>query len=580
MKFDLIFDKALIYDGTGRLPFRNDVGIVKGKIAAIGNLEKATAKTRVDVSGLALCPGFIDVHTHAEMALHQPAYEKIVEPLARQGITTFVGGNCGAGLGPISDRNARFQYEFYDVFLGSDQRGDITWNTFGEMLETHEKRGLVQNCAFLAPHGVIRAHPMGDSPEPAKPAHIADMKDMLRQCLEEGAVGMSTGLMYYPGLCSDQRELMELAHVCHQFNAVFTSHIRSYNSDTIGQAIDEVLEIGRIAQVPVQISHLFWVPNFKEPLKTITRVALKAASTAFKVMPFPVPADSGANIYLKKIDRLIQEGHPIGVDAMPTSAGFTHLFAFFPPWSLMGGMKEVLKRVADPITRAKIRKSIEEGEPVWPHRGPDSWSMNLFKVMGWECGFIMSTASDKNKHLAGKSFVQLGKEQGKHPFDAACDLALEEDGRVLIFETPTYPGDELVELSLRGALLDKNVSIATDTIPVVFGRPSHLTYDCFPKFLGKYSREKKMIALPEAIRKCTSLPASQLQIRHRGSVKEGFFADLVIFDPQTIGTTATATDPAHFPTGIDSVYVNGQAIVDKKGYHPEIKSGRVIRRWD
>ncbi|MEW5736199.1 MAG: amidohydrolase family protein [Thermodesulfobacteriota bacterium] len=580
MEFDLIFEKPLVYDGTGRSAYVNDIAVDNGRIAAIGNLSSATARKRVPASGLALCPGFVDVHTHADMALHQPKYEKLVEPLVRQGITTFVGGNCGAGLAPISEENARFQYQFYDIFLGGDQSRDITWKSFGDMLSVFEKKGMVQNCAILAPHGVVRAHAMGDSPEIANSAQISKMKDVLRRCLEEGAVGMSTGLMYYPGLCSDQNELLELGRVVHEYNGVFTSHLRSYNSDTLKNAMDEVLDIGRRAQVPVQISHLFWVPYFREPIRSLVSYTLRGVSALYKLRPFPIPADTSTKPYLEMVDRLISRGQPVGVDAMPTSAGFTHLFAFLPPWSLRGGMDEVLARIADPATRRRIRTSIEEGEPVWPHRGEDAWSMNLFKVMGWNCAFIMSVASDKNQHLVGKSFTEIGKKTGKHPFDAACDIALEEKGRVLIFETPTYPGDRLVELSLRRALLDKNVSIATDTIPIVFGRPSHLTYDCFPKFLSFYAKDSGMISMAEAIRKCTSLPAKQLQLSRRGEIKTGYYADLVLFDPATLGTTATANDPTHFPSGIRGVYVNGTAVVNGKGYRPERRPGMVIRRGE
>lgn len=580
MEFDLVFEKPQVYDGTGRAPYLNDVAVKDGKIAAIGNLGDATAKERVPASGLALCPGFVDVHTHAEMALHQPKYEKLVEPLVRQGITTFVGGNCGAALAPISEENAKFQYEFYDIFLGADQRDDIKWKSFGDMLDLFEKQGMVQNCAILAPHGVVRAHAMGDSPDLARPKHIESMKKVLAECLEEGAVGMSTGLMYYPGLCSDDRELLELAKVVHDYNGVFTSHLRSYNSDTLQNAMDEVLGIGRQAQVPVQISHLFWVPYFREPFRSLVSYAVRGASMLYKIKPFPIPADRSTQRYLDLVDSLIKDGQPVGVDAMPTSAGFTHLFAFLPPWSLTGGMDQVLARIADPATRRKIRTSIEEGEPVWPHRGEDAWSMNLFKVMGWNCAFIMSVASERNQHLVGKSFTEIGRATGKHPFDAACDLALEENGRVLIFETATYPGDRLVEMSLRRTLLDKNVSIATDTIPIAFGRPSHLTYDCFPKFLSWYAKDGGMISMQEAIRKCTSLPAKQLQLSRRGEIKNGYYADLVLFDPLTLGTTATAVDPAHFPSGIRSVYVNGTAVVNGKGYQPGRRPGMMIRRGD
>ncbi len=578
MSFDYIIEDATIYDGTGRVAYRNDVGILGDRIGAIGNLSAAQAAKRIPAGSRALCPGFVDIHSHADMTLHRPDHPKYLEPLVRQGITTFVGGNCGVSLGPISDKNDEHQFTFYEFFIGEDQRPVVRWKSFGDLLDHYESQGCLLNAAMLVGHGILRMDAMGDSMQRALPHHIETMKKSLSAALEEGAVGLSTGLQYFPGNMSDDEELTELAKVVHQYSGVFTSHLRSYNSDTIGKAADEIIGIGRKAEVPVQMSHLFWVPNFPEPLNRISKVAIKGLSYLYNKHPFPLPIDSGARPILDKVGDLVRQGYPIGIDAMPTTAGFTHLIAFFPPWSLTGGGDAVKRRVADPVERRKIRESIEKGDSAWPHRGPNSWSMNFFKVMGWDCAFVMSVKSEKNRHLVGKTFVEIGEMQGKHPFDAACDLLLEEDGKVLIFETATYPGDPMIELSLLGTLLDPNVSVVTDTILLGYGRPSHLFYDCFPKFLGNYSREGRHIDLEEAIRKCTSLPAKQLQIKDRGVVREGAYADLVLFDPRTIRTNSTESDPAHFPSGVDYVFINGKAVLDPEGFHPEPRPGRILRR--
>ncbi|ACL03442.1 Amidohydrolase 3 [Desulfatibacillum aliphaticivorans] len=578
MHFDLVIEQPSVFNGSGTRAVIQDVGVKDGKIQALGNLAEAEAGERIYARDMGLCPGFIDVHTHADMALHRPEQVEVLAPLVRQGITTIVGGNCGAGMGPISDRNADFQYKFYEIFLGKDQQPYITWQGFGEMLESLEAGGLLVNTAMLAPHGILRMHAMGDSVETAGPDDLAVMIQSLRECLEAGAVGMSTGLQYFPGLCSDSRELLELAKVLAEYDGVFTSHLRSYNSNGLQNAMDEIMDIGREAEVPVQLSHLFWIPYMFEPLNTIMKAFVKAASRLYKIHPFPIPLDSSTKSHMAKVARLVDKGQPIGVDAMPTSAGFTHLFAFFPPWSLEGGLHGVMKRIADPKDRLRIRKSIENGKPVWPHRGPDSWSMNLFKIMGWDCASVMSVTSEKNQKYIGMNFGEIGKAQGKHPFDAACDLALEENGRVLIFETPTYPGDPMVELSLQGTLMDPNVSIGTDYIPLGFGKPSHLTYDCFPKFLGQYARDWKLLALPEAIRKCTELPASQINLPNRGNIAEGYYADMVLFDPETIGSNSTAQDPAHSPKGIHMVFINGRKVVDGDDFSPDPLPGMMIRR--
>ncbi|RJO63779.1 MAG: D-aminoacylase [Myxococcales bacterium] len=578
MAFDVILESASIYDGAGTQPITNDIGLRGERIAAIGNLKQAEAAQRVDCRGLAACPGFVDIHSHADMTLHRENHPALLEPLVRQGITTFVGGNCGVSMAPVSREHRRHQMSFYDFFLGEDPEPLVRWNSFGELLDHYERQGMVMNAAVLAPHGMLRLDAMADRDGPPAVPELKQMKAALAECMEAGAVGLSTGLMYFPGLMSDEWELAELARVVHDYNGVFTSHLRSYNSDTLEAAIDEVLHVGREAEVPVQISHLFWIPNYPRPFDDWSKKGVKFLSALHKKRPFKMPLDFGIRPILHKLDGLIAQGAAIGIDAMPTSAGFTHLIAFFPPWSLAGGWSEIKKRLADPQTRREIRRSIEEGEPVWPHRGQDSWSMNLFKVMGWDCAYIMSVKSKKNAHLIGHGFAELADETGKHPFDVACDLLLEEEGRVLIFETATYPGDPLIEQSLRGTLLDPNVSIVTDTILLGFGMPSHLFYDCYPKFLGEYARERGELSLTEAIRKCTSLPTRQLRIASRGMIREGWFADLVVFDEKRIRSRSSAADPAHYPDGVRYVFINGRAVVDPDGYHPQPLAGRLIRR--
>lgn len=580
MPFDLIIRDPLILDGTGRKPTRNDVGVLNGRIESIGDLSHAQADRVIEANGKVLCPGFIDVHSHADMTVVRPDHPRLLEPLVRQGITTFVGGNCGVSLGPVyaPGPGRDLQMTFYDLFTGERQDDNIRWTAFGQMLDTMESQGVLLNTAVLAPHGILRMGAMGDSTTRASSGAIRQMKRVLAECLEAGAVGLSTGLMYFPGLSADTWELLELARVVHDYNGVFTSHLRSYNSDTLGDAIDEVVTIGQTAEVPVQISHLFWIPNLPGPLNPLMRKAVRGASYLYNnVHPFPIPIDSAVKPHLDKIARLIAKGVPVGVDAMPTSAGFTHVLAFFPPWSLQGSVEEIVRKLKDPAERLLIRKSIENGKATWPHRAKDTWSMNLFKIMGWECATIMSVVTEKNQPLIGRTFVDIARERNQHPFDVICDLILEENGRVLIFETATFPGDEMVELSLQGTLLDPNVSVVTDTILFGFGRPSHLFYDAYPKFLGEYVRERKLLPLTEAVRKCTSLPARQLGLRNRGQVAKGFWADLVLFDPDTIRSRGSATDPVHFPEGVHTVMVNGKVVVDPEGFHPEPRPGRVLR---
>ena len=577
VRFDLVIEGARIYDGSGRKPYVADVGVKGDRITAIGGLREATAARRVPAYGLALCPGFIDVHSHADMTLVRPDHPALLEPLVRQGITTFVGGNCGVSMAPVFEDHRDDIFTFFDFFLGAPQDDKVRWQTFDQMLSTCESQGVLLNAGVLAPHGILRMNVMGDRNQPADPDDLRAMKRLLAECLEAGALGMSTGLMYFPGLASESHELTELARVVHDHHGVFTSHLRSYNSDTMGQALDEVMGVCRAAQVPLQVSHLFCIPNLPPPWGYLAHRAVVAGSRLYAKWPVPIPIDGLLASRMEKAFRAADAGEPIGFDGMPTSAGFTHLLAFYPPWALEGGIRGMLGRLADPVQRRAIRRSIEDGDVAWPHRGRDSWAFNAFKVMGWDAAFIMSVTLPHNKHLEGKNLQQIGDATGRHPFDVACDLLVEEKGRVLVFETATYPGDPFVERSVLGALRNPHVSIVTATILLGFGLPSHLFHDAYPRWLGSYARDRGIVSMAEGIRRATSLPADQLGIRDRGRVQVGKYADLVLFDERRIASRSTAQDPSHHPEGIHAVFVNGRAVVDSDGFHPDPRPGRILR---
>lgn len=575
--FDIVFEAATVVDGSGKLPYRADVGIKNDKIAAIGQLDDAKAKKRIYAKGKVLCPGFIDVHSHADVSVHLPDHPEILEPLIRQGITTFVGGNCGLALAPLDSSNRKSIMDFLEGFTGRNQDAHIRWESFGEFMAHVDASHPVMNVAMLAPHGIMRIGEMGLTKRLATRDEVSNMQDMLRDCMEAGAMGMSTGLQYFPGSQSDTEELVKLADVLHEYDGVFTSHLRSY-SNTLDLAINEVKAVSRHADVQAQISHLFWVPHIHPVIDSLTRKIVRLGAKIYERVPVPVPLDLAVAEKLNLLGREIDQGLRMGVDGMPTSAGFTHLMAFFPPWVLENDMPRILKRLKDPATRKRIRRDIETGQSIWPHRDNNTWSMNFFKLMGWKCAFIMSVGSEKNKHLEGKNLVDIANSMGKHAFDVACDLLLEEDGRVLVFETVTHPGDDFVERSLFATMRDPNVSIVTDTILLGFGRPSHLFYDCYPKFISKYIRDNHSVSLPEGIRKCTALPAAQLGIKKRGEIKEQNFADLVLFDLDVIGSNSTFENPDNFPSGIEKVLINGKIIVDENGYHPKPRPGMLIRK--
>ncbi len=577
MRFETIIRGALIVDGSGGPVYRRDVALAGGRITAVDDLTRAQAQTDVDGHGLVLCPGFVDIHSHADLSVHLDDQADLLEPLIRQGITTCVGGNCGFSLAPILPPHEGPVQDFLEAFTGRNQRNLVTWGTFAEFLETVEQTGLVLNMGFLAPHGVIRLNAMGQQRRLATPDELETMRAMVAESLDAGALGLSTGLQYFPGSFSDTSELVALAEVVQSRGGVFTSHLRSY-SNTLERAVEEVKEVGRQTGVPVQISHLFWIPHLHDFVDPWIRRITRAGAWLYQRIKLPIPMDQVIAGVLDRVARDADAGLRIGVDAMPTAAGFTHLLAFFPPWALEDDIGTVLERLADPALRQRMFRDIVEGRSVWPHREPGTWSMNFFKLMGWDGIYIMSVVSEANKKVEGLNLAQLGRLRGKHPFEAACDLLLEEQGRVLAFETFTRPDDPFVERSLRVTMRDPNVSVATDAIMLGYGHPSHLFYDCYPKYLSQYARDQGLVTLPEAVRKCTSLPAEQLGIPDRGRIRVGAPADLVLLDLADLATRSTFEHPETPPTGIRRVWVNGVAVLDEHGYHPEPRAGAIIRR--
>lgn len=579
--FDLLFRNATLVDGSGALPFTGDLAVSGDRIAAMGRLPEAKAHRVIDAAGLVLSPGFIDIHSHADTVAFRETAADLYGPMLRQGITTFVGGNCGLGMAPLPDSPHRPSIDsFHEAFLAEDMRPHIHWSGVGEFMAYLDQKGMPLNMGLLLPHGILRLAAVGPETRHARRDEIELMSRWVDEGMQQGALGLSTGLQYFPGSQSDTGELIDLARVVARYDGRFASHLRSYSS-TLRRAVNEAVTVAQEAGVHAQISHLFWIPDFNDTLNAAFRGIVKAGSALYKHVKFPVPTDSVPAEVLRQVDRLRETGDArIAVDAMPTSAGFTHLMAFFPPWVLAArDTNEIIARLRDKKMRKKMRRDIEKGDThAWPHDRDDTWSMNFFRMLGWDGIWIMSVPSEPNKHLEGKSLRQVGKIWNMDPFDAACELLIQEQGKVLAFETLTTPGDDFIETSLLAPMGDRNTSIVTDSILMGFGLPSHLFYDCFPKFIGRYVRDKKTVSLEQGIRKCTGLSADSLGITQRGYLKEGYFADLVLLDLETIDTNSTFLDPRNDPDGIKLVVVNGQVAVDEKTYYKDALAGRVLRK--
>ena len=584
--YDVIIRGGTVVDGTGKGPDKNaektakktDIAIEGGVIRKIGDLSRASADSIIDATGKIVSPGFVDIHTHADLSIHLDDHEDILKPMLMQGITTFIGGNCGIGSAPVTDDNRVDILSYLEAFTMRPMDRHIKWKGIAQFLERMEKRGISLNMGMLTPHGLLRLSAAGPVRRLVSSDEQARMERDLEQAMEEGAFGMSTGLQYFPGSQSDTDELVALGKVLSKYDGVFTSHMRSY-SHTLPNAIDEVLTVGRKNDIHVQISHIYWQP-YSKLLTPIVRGLVRLASRLHNGLGIPIPIELGLKGQFKPIDRALTGGQRVGIDVVPTSQGFTELLAFFPPWVLEGGRDKAIKRLSDPETRREIRRDIEKGEPDWPHREAAGWSMNYFKMTGWGGVRVMTVSSEKNRSMEGKSFPELGSQMKKHPFDTMCDLLIEEEGRVMVFHTPTVPDDPLVARSMFYALFHPNVAITTDTILMGMGRPSHLFYDCFPRYLSLYVKEKKKVSMAEGIRKCTSLPARQMGIVGRGEISEGYKADIVVIDWDELKSNSTFFEPDNFPSGIDYVLVNGKEVVTPDGYQEGVMAGQVLRRGE
>ena len=578
--FDLVLENADVMDGSGKESYKADIGIKGAAIEKIGDLKDAEAAKRVDVSGKMVCPGFIDVHSHADLTFFREDHPQQLSPLVRQGITTFVGGNCGMSLSPITNENKDGLQTYLEIFTQMDFEKDIHWDTMGSFMEHMDKEGILLNCALLAPHGMMRVSARGLELGLASSEQIAYMKRVLEESLEAGVFGLSTGLQYFPGSEADTAELVELAGSLKRYGGVFTSHLRSYTNATLPQAIGEVAEVAQKNDIRGQISHIFslpWLGALQRPALKVLKWCVRHGDFAAKVVPNSLIQSEMKKI-LGELERNRRSGAQVGMDVMPTTAGFTHLMAFFPMWVMTGGRDQVLSRISDKRTRAEILRDIEEGKPTWPHRGRNDWSLNIMRQMGWDAVTIMAVHSEKNKHLEGRRFTEIAEEQGKHPFDVMCDLLLEEDGQVLVFESMGEPDDAFTEQYTFPALQDPQTMVVTDTILLGMGKPSYLFYGCYPKFIHRYVFEKNLVDLPSAIARCTSLPASWFGIENRGLLKEGYFADLLVMRPKEFSTKAVFRDPEKFPEGLDMVIINGKVVQDEEGIHPEMRPGMMLRK--
>jgi N-acyl-D-amino-acid deacylase len=527
--FDVIIKGGTVYDGTGRPPVRTDVGIKDERIAAVGNLSLENAPMIVNATGLAVAPGFINMLSHSESSL-------IVDPRSlselKQGVTTQIFGELS--MGPLNDQMKRHLRESQ-----GDVKYDIEWTTLAEYLNYLEKRGISQNVASFIGAATVREYVIGLEDKPPTSAQLDQMRELVRREMEAGALGVTTALIYPPAFFAKTEELIELCKVAAKYQGKYTTHMRSEGNRLI-EGVQETMRIGREAGLPVEIYHL------------------KASGEANW---------SKMNQVISMIEDARRQGLKISANMYTYPAGGTGLDAAMPPWVFDGGRDAAYKRLQDPATRKQIADAIRTPTNDWE---------NLYLLAGSPDRILLASfKTEKLKPLTGKTLAEVARMRGKDPVETIMDLVLEDRSRIgTIYFL-------MSEDNIKKQIRQPWVSFGSDAASIVpegifLKSSAHpRAYGNFARLLGKYVREERVISLTEAVRRLTSLPASNLGLDHRGLLKEGMFADVVVFDPQTIADRATFENPHQLAVGVKHVFVNGVQVL-KDGEHTGAKPGRAL----
>lgn len=525
--FDLIIKDGYIFDGLGKDAFEADVGVSGNFIKEIGKISSSRGKSIIDARGLAVCPGFIDVHEHTDVEL-------LVNPKAessiRQGITTLVSGNCGFSPFPVAEE----RFEEMKEDLKEQYELDLTWVDIKGFFSKLEEKGIALNYSSLVGQGTIRGAAVGFNDRSPKQEELEKMKMLVAENIKNGAVGLSTGLEYAPGSYAQADEITELCKVAARYGGVYATHMRD-EGDYLLESLDESIEVARKTGVNLEISHfkIAYPRNWHKVDDALT-----------------------------KIEEAKKEGISIFCDRYPYIAGSTGLSFYFPLWAKQGTTDEFLARLKDPCLESKIRDHVAEQE---------------IKLGSWDKVIISSVISESNKRFEGKSILDGAKETEKDPYDFMRDLLIEEKNRVGMV---TFM---MKEENLKKILAHPLVGVGTDGSaiapygPLGRGKPHPRHYGTFPRVLGKYLREEKIVPLPEMLKKITSLPAEKFGFEKRGALQNSYFADIVVFDEDKVIDKATWVDPHQYSVGIEYVIVNGQIVIER-GKHTGNLPGKVLRK--
>ena len=519
--FDLIIENGMIVDGTGSPGFFAAVGIEGEKVSILrGDVSLVETRARIDASGKVVSPGFIDMHAHSGLViLEQPLHE----PKVMQGVTTELIGIDGNSYAPFKSHKDFLRFVELNSGLDGDPKLPGRWSSVEEYLRMFDNKVSV-NVTYVIGNSPLRIATTGWDNQPASPMDIENMKAILREGMEEGAYGISTGLDYPPGSYATTDELIELSKVAASLGGIYHTHVRNTLGDQYLDPLREAIDIGRYSGIPSHITHL----------------------SHQKRHP------GGSEQILELVERSRDCGVDVTFDMFPSLYGSTRLTILFPKWTMDGG----------PETQKRVLRSSGERERLKREMKPG--------VVSYDEMWLTYFKKPHNHKFEGKSIAETAALLGKHEIDAMCDLLLEEDLQVCYVMAGT-----------NGMTLPKFINhplsmIGSDGV-LLGDYPSPRTYGTFPTVLQKFVREEGGMSLPDAVRKMTSFPAQRLGIPDRGLLRDGFKADLVVFDPNTVGSPATRTHPKQFPVGISHVIVNGRLVVSE-GRHTGVLAGRALRR--
>ena len=530
--YDILIKNGIIADGSGNPTYIGSVGINADTIAAVGKLE-ATGRLEIDATGLVVAPGFINMLSWATESLIQNGRS---ESDIMQGVTLEVFGE-GWSMGPL---NKNLKEELQLPTAQGDIIYDIDWNTLDEYLQSLVRRGISPNVASFIGATTVRINHIGYENRAPTDEELNSMKQMVKEAMEDGALGVGSSLIYAPAFYSSTEELIELSKVASEYNGLYISHMRSEGNRLL-QAIDELITIANEADIRAEIYHLKM--SGKENWNKYDEV-------------------------VKKIDSARTSGLRITTNMYTYIAGATGLDASMPPWVQEGGYEKWAERLQDSKIRRRVLKEMTNPTDEWENLMYSAGTPDNLLLVGFK--------NDSLRHYTGKTLTQVAKIHGKSPEETAMDLVIADGSRVgtvyfLMSEENIKKQVALPYMSFgsdASSLTPEGVFLNSSTHPRAYGN--------FSRLLGKYVRDEQIISIEEAVRKLTSLPASNLKIKKRGSLSKGYFADLAIFNPETIQDHATFAKPHQLSTGMIHVFVNGEQVL-KNGKHTGAKPGRVVR---